>query len=563
MASPQAQANTPQQPMAPEKGKEKKQKQRREPSRLTWWWRFFWMRHSGARTVWALILTIPALLAATYLVLPQSDQAQVVAAIQTAGQTLGATGLRVGVEVTLVVFALASLALFLAPGYRQYRYLHLPTSVIPRGTVLLDFENMASNENGERLLELMLKHLRENILTFHDFSQRRIDLLYFMNARHLTHENIPESAGKGKRAEWIASQRRLNEGYNELYLNGFQLVNSPHKVIPSQSPMKEAVDRSIELFALERALLGGFKQEFVIVSGDGDYAPLIYRLVALGHDVQVWMWGNTEVYDELKKRIPLKVVPLLPPETNRTHRESGQSRQDSGSAREASATTSGSSFAGTAPFALTNMALMPQDPPHVEFPVLGMKALYEAIYYTVEKYRLLASQPANENKLFSKLSSSLDTNAHLSQQLLVVGYTGPGSRGSWIRSIGAVGALGAATPVQAAPQLFALALTIARALVRMPTNRDGDILSAEVADTLNVSTAATTDLQAALQRVLANTKNSSVDVRYLALCARVLGLVEFEWTSTMPGHIRSPRLTPLAEQIIAQETLSQDPEATA
>ncbi|HEX8733485.1 MAG TPA: hypothetical protein VF725_15655, partial [Ktedonobacterales bacterium] len=138
--------------MADEKAKAEK---RHEPSHVAWRWWVFWKGRSGWRTVWALILAIPPLLALIYLALPAVYQTHAFMVAQATGQALGATGLRVGIEVALAGCALSSFALLVAPGFRKYPYLRAPTSFIPPITVYVDTENI----NGRGIMDALMDYL--------------------------------------------------------------------------------------------------------------------------------------------------------------------------------------------------------------------------------------------------------------------------------------------------------------------------------------------------------------------------------------------------------------------
>ena len=297
MADPQAQANGEQETTAAGKGNDKKEQ--RKPSIVAWRWWVFWKGRSGWRTVWGLILAVPPLLALVYLALPASDQTPIVAAAQAAGQAVGTTGLRVGFEVAFVVCALASYALLLAPGYRNARYLHLPTSVTPPITVYVDAENL----KDKQIMDALIDHLRREFLVGKR-AKARADLLFFMDAQDTRLKYI--------RVQMQNKEKHIpvpKSHYKVLYKNGFRLVNTPH-IFTGKSEMAEAADREIALHAFERALTSDREQEFVIVSGDGDYAPLLYRLIALGHSVQIWMWGKTKAYSDAAKYMPITIYNL-------------------------------------------------------------------------------------------------------------------------------------------------------------------------------------------------------------------------------------------------------------
>ncbi|MGH2479228.1 MAG: NYN domain-containing protein, partial [Ktedonobacteraceae bacterium] len=357
----------------------------------------------------------------------------------------------------LVACALASFALLFAPGYRRYRYLSLPTSAIAPITVYVDAENI----NLPHIMDALIQHLRRDFLQG-SRAKTRADLLFFMDSTHTGARNEPDPAKPGG-----MRRSRLNWQYEALYRSGFRLVDSPHNPT-GQAKMAEAVDREIAMHALERALVGGGLREFVIVSGDGDYAPLIYRLIALGHQVQVWMWGQTQAYREVAHYLPLTVHDL------------SASADAQGAADAASATPSDK----PRPTLFT-----PRTPPVVTFSPVDINALYYAIDNTLELCETIKSSVAQPSARLGKLNAALgDTMKH---SLIAVGYAGKGSSSSWLRCLSALHALrwtpgdvpagGTSSADDAARQFFKTALAAAQAASRAVSIRaDNAIGMAEV-----------------------------------------------------------------------------------
>lgn len=531
MADTQSQAVTTLEPKAPEASKsENNKKQRREPSRLTWWWRFFWMRRSGARTVWALILAMPALLAAIYLALPQSDQAQVVVAIQAAGQALGPTGLRVAVEVTLVVCTLVSLSLLISPGYRQYRYLTIPTSIIPPVSVYVDAENSLRVDDVPALVQRLRKAL----------GGHRADLLYFMDA----------------------SQDSSSGLYKTLYKHGFRLVDVPHNPTDTKI-MFEAVDREIAMHALERALLGPSHQEFIIVSSDADYATLVFRLVALGHTVQVWSAHQSTTYNAVKDDLTvfpderftplalsseLDVSPGAPHPAEVMDATRRRNRKPGFWARNKSPRAQQSGRAHPRPLTWSEPYI---EPPESLTSVQGR--LYVAIAATLSArhHCEIGYEESERNSAFINLLGE-----KLQPRLASIGYQSGSKVEFWRAHMGGIGVLtpgansvfpaqGATTPTDAARRFYAMVAAVADAAAHATSTRGDGVISAHnILSRLEGERQALASLPALAQLASIDNGQRSTHIRYLTNCARAVGILQFDDVATSLDLFSNPRLTP-------------------
>ena len=189
----------------------------------------------------------------------------------------GMIGLNVVLEIALVVFTLVSFTLLLTPDYRAYSYLVAPGIVIPSVSVYVD----AENEPSTRSIPAFSSFLRQYL------DGRRADLMFFTEA---------SKAANGAR-------------YKLLARYGFRPIDVPHDPT-GVGVVKEAVDRELAMHAFERALLGPKHQEFIIVTQDGDYVPLVYRLCALGHKVQIWASTNSAPYSTLATYLDMDFVNL-------------------------------------------------------------------------------------------------------------------------------------------------------------------------------------------------------------------------------------------------------------
>ena len=256
-------------------------------------WQGFWARRSRARIVLTGLLMALTLLAIVWLVLPSEWQRQARSGSAFVARWVSSLDTRTLLVALIGLCFVEGLALLFVPSYRKHGYLATAPSLIPLVSVYLDGEN----QHPERAIKPFMLYLKKRL------NGSRADLLYFQRAT-TTARTAP---------------------YRTLRLSGFQPIDVPHDPT-GKSTILEAVDREIAMHAFERALLGPEKQLFIIISQDGDYVPLIYRLVALGHHVEVWALRPAGAYSEAQKYIntvpdgpgdsdddysPLKVIDLV------------------------------------------------------------------------------------------------------------------------------------------------------------------------------------------------------------------------------------------------------------
>lgn len=486
----------------------------RERSSTELRWRFFWSRRSGSGTGWALLCALIALLAAIYLALPVSGQRQVVGAAQVVAQRLGFAGLTVSVEVILVVFACASFALLLAPGYRQYRYLTLPTSSIAPVSVYVDAENILSEQTIPYVVAFLRKYL----------DGRRADLMFFMDASE------------------VASSAK----YKTLYRYGFRPVDVPHNPT-GKKKMGEAVDREIAMHALERALVGPDEQTFVIITSDGDFAPLIYRLAALGHSVQVWSSVATNVYRTLERYLPVNLINLSQViAEQRAASASTETTEPAGHVkppqRKRNRPLQATTFEPSATITLPSSLTQP-----------GAEKLYYALVETRMAQSWCADRYKNDTARGSQLRAVLTTR--LLPRLVGVGYSSGTGIEYWLDHLIALGVLapsrsgefpasGSASAETAARQLYAMAEAAAQAAVQATSTRpDGFISMHAVHAQLATTELASEDTTPLRELVAPSNGKRTTHTRYFVSAARALGLLQFEDAPGTPDLIARPTLT--------------------
>ena len=504
---------------------EQPEKQQRAHSETQLRWRFFWSRRSGARTVWALLCALVALLASIYLALPVSGQRQVVSAAQAVALSLGPGSLTVALEAILVVFACARFALLLAPGYRQYRYLTIPTSSVAPISVYVDAENILSEQTIPDVAAFLRKYL----------DGRRADLMFFMDA-----------------AEAARSTK-----YKMLFRYGFRPVDVPHNPT-GKKEMGEAVDREIAMHAFERALIGPAEQTFVIITSDGDFAPLIYRLAALGHSVQVWSSTTTNVYRTLERYLPVNLVDLSQViAEQRTASSSAEMAASAGRAKTAQrkhkrpmrSTTFEPSTSITLPASLTQP---------------GVEKLYYALVETRMAHTWCADHYKSDAARSSQFRVMLTTR--LLPRIVGVGYSSGSGIEYWLDQLIALGMFtssptsefptrGPTSAEVAARQLYAMAVAAAQAATQATSTRPDGLISMHAILAQLASAELASEDTAPLRALVAPSNGKRVThTRYFVSAARALGLLQFEDVSGSLDLITNPQLTPPDEPGETSET---------
>ncbi|HLY32445.1 MAG TPA: NYN domain-containing protein, partial [Ktedonobacterales bacterium] len=89
---------------------------------------------------------------------------------------------------------------------------------------------------------------------------------------------------------------------NALYRYGFRMVDVSHNPLDLKAGgRKEMVDMELVLHVLRRSMLPPYPQEIILVANDQGYIPLLYRLWADGHHVELWAHKPAEAFWELAK----------------------------------------------------------------------------------------------------------------------------------------------------------------------------------------------------------------------------------------------------------------------
>lgn len=438
-------------------------------------WKTFWSRRSRPRTNTALFFALVALLGCAYLALPAGGQGQALNALLTVMRGAASVGPGPVVAVSAVLCAVVSMVLIFVPSYRRHSYLATARSIIPPVSVYLDAENQLSVAAIRSFTQFLMKHL----------DGRRSDLLYFLDA----------------------SQTANGDKYKILYRFGFRPVDVPHSPT-GEGTVKEAVDREIDMHAYERALLGPEKQEFIIVTGDGDFVPLVYRLVAQGHRVQIWASPIRETYRALEKYVGVTVLDL------------------------------------------TRILL--------ELPDVsdGEDAIYRAMRSTLTSLEKVVHQHTTAERKRTNFYGGL--GGELRPQLAGVGYSYGQYREYWVEHMSALGLIqthdgkslpqpGGAEPADAARHLYAMVNAAAGSLQRLATTREDGIISMEdvATDLASQPFDADSDDTAPLRALLlGQPEKRRLHARYFVRCARALGLVAFQDVSYANDTIRYAPVQP-------------------
>ena len=484
-------------------------------------WRFFWSRRSPRRMLVALALAVVALVALLSLALPASGWNL----LTTALMTITHIALKVGVAPVLGVgvalcFALSLILLFM-PSWPRRNYV-APVSVY------LDAENQIATEFIPAFTEYLIKRL----------DGRRADLLYFLDA----------------------SLTATGARYKLLYRVGFRPVDAPHDPTGTGAE-KQAVDRELAMHAYERALLGPPKQTFIIVSADTDFVPLIYRLAALGHHVQLWATRIHTAYRvvesslgpqaftivNLSERIP----GMAPPQPSAASSAPAPAMQQQQRSRK-SAYRKRVAARRKAEFDSARAAVAPDIPAPTSLSEPGEKRLYYAVAETLAA-RAEADTPGADNVRNGRFHLLLQKR--YAPRMASIGYDAGAWVGYWVDHLVALGVLvkkghlafperGATDVEDAARSLFALAQAVARAAARVgATHADGQARISQIAAELAGESVPADETTLRLLRFLVpGDKLRIAPVRYFVRSARALGLLAFDDVPESYDVISHPQL---------------------
>jgi len=470
-----------------------------------------------------LLFTL-ALLTASYLALPDAGQNVVQQVARSMMTALGATGLRVALEVVFAVSVAGGSALLFAPGSRHGRYLMLQGEQSPSVAVYMDGENVTDDRHIQAIVSRLRRH----------YSHRRLEMLFFAQVSGGQHTKL----------------------HRKLYLFGFRPIQVPHDPTGTNR-INEAADKELVMHALQRALIGPAQQEFILIARDGGYVPLVYRLAALGHNVQVWSPDPIEAYRILREYLKIEVVNLS--------REQVDASPDG--RRVAMAASSGAVKSAAVPSQAATTHVSKRftfvSPPPAEFSQPGIDSLYSAVYNTVELARSFASQEGAPSIRRTRWFTALDRDAH--SALAAVGYSGSGRSSHWLSHLVAVDALeeagrdcpspGDASAQNAAMQLYAMALAAAQAACQArPNLPDGATTMQAICAAVHAAPPADATLKPLCALADPHNPNRLLTMWFLLHSARALLLLDFDEEPASRIVIRSPRLTTLARSLIAPPT---------
>lgn len=180
---------------------------------------------------------------------------------------LGDRAIALGADVALLVI---SIVLFTVPRGRTPAYLSNRPGAIASTSVYLDAENQATSPQAA---QAFVTNLRAEL------GGKTADLIYYADSMRIARSSVQNPKD-------LRAQQRYH-AFRVLYRFGFRPVDVFHRTV-GVSPEKNIVDIELALHAYQRALIGPGLQEIHLVSADGDFVPLIYRLKALGHTVHLW-----------------------------------------------------------------------------------------------------------------------------------------------------------------------------------------------------------------------------------------------------------------------------------
>lgn len=492
-------------------------------SRVRLRWRFFWSRRPLARTVQGVLFAVASLFAVAYLAVPVDVQRQIGDVLSTLARIVDSLDPHVALALGAAFCLAVSLILIFVPSYRRPAYLAAHPSLIPPVSVYLDAENQIPERAIRPFIEFLMKHL----------DGRRADLLYFLDA----------------------SQSATSRRYKTLYRFGFRPIDVPHDPM-GHGHVKEAVDKELAMHAYERALLGPPAQEFVIVTGDRDFVPLIYRLAALGHRIQIWAAPVRPAYRTLATYLDVSVIDLTqviselqmtPMPVNNAPLSSPQSETKRRRASQR-----------TRRYERLDNPSFPRVPP----PTTALRPGEEQLYYAIAETLSVRSESMTrflDNQSRNSYFHSL-MHGKYSARVAGVGYSGGMWLTYWLEHLIALGILeridGLIVPPRepsatmqsleesAAQNLFVMVEAAAKAAAQPGVVReDGNVHMVDVAAAVAANSATIGELAAPLSALVAPDNPRRVThVRYFVRSARALGLLEFADVADSLDLIARPRL---------------------
>ena len=282
--------------------------------------------------------------------------------------------------------------------------------------------------------------------------------------------------------------------------------------------MLEALDRELAMHAFERALLGPDGQLFIIISRDGDFAPLIYRLVALGHRVEIWASSPSEAYGEVQKYLnattdgglvlPVEVIDLakhIPELRGQTAPKTAEVKQRRPLPTSTVRTKPRNLAPRRKPFQLPTRyaTLRAEMVKHsLQLPsavtTAGEERLYEAVARTIEGYESIVDLDSSASEGNRNIYVRGALGLRLKQVLVNLGYGDGSGTGLkyWLEHLRSVHVFkmanensipsrDTAEPADAARRLFAMVRIVASAaLALLPATADGIVRMHEVANLL-------------------------------------------------------------------------------
>lgn len=485
-------------------------------------WRFFWSRRSGKRTTLALVLALLALLSSLYLALLASGQRQIIDAFLAAIQDIGALGAGPLLIVTILLCFAFSLALIITPSYRHHMsYVSPAPSIIPPVSVYLDAENQLPESAIRPFMKFLITHL----------DGRRADLIYFLDASQMSH----------------------GPKYKTLYRFGFRPVDVPHDPT-GEGVVKEAVDRELAMHAYERALLGPPGQEFIIVTGDADFVPLIYRLVALGHSVQIWATPIRKAYQVVQTYLGVKVVDLsqVIPELKITSQPLPTANPPFPPDKSSLPAAKPSLPTPKTPLSSSKRK---RRRPRIAAPISLMQPGEKQLYYAVAETIAAHAEASRRFSIDNAKNSSFHSLMHGAYGLRTVGvgYNMGNWLDYWLRHLVVLGLLqkvdgltfpqrGPTTEEDAARSLFAL--SVATAAAAIAAKHDNGLVRVREIATILAENSASFEGSAAvlLKHIAADGDRRVLSAHYFLWSARAVGLLQFEDVPESLDLISRPRL---------------------
>lgn len=272
-------------------------------------------RYSRLGVIAAILLLLAGLVSVVFGVLPSDWIAQIQAYVADAGNALMSLGdRRIPLGIGVLCLFLGLLMIRRAGAGRNSR--EQPAAFLNRGV------DPGVNGSNERPSEYWVSDWVAPISVYFDLENKPIGGKQVAPFVRYLRQRIQSLTGSDRADLFFYSDAynsARTRAYQILQQYGFRAIDVPHRRLAgagSQSSgqavttdnLKNFVDFELALHAYQRALHMPQPQWIILISEDTDFIPLIRRLRALGHYVQVWSRSAVPEFKALESVLGIETV---------------------------------------------------------------------------------------------------------------------------------------------------------------------------------------------------------------------------------------------------------------